>query len=132
MSESFRALGVSEAVQQVLAGRGIDTPFPIQSLVLPEALTGRDILAKAPTGSGKTLAFGIPIVERTSVSEGAPAALVLVPTREPGTQVADERSQIGAATSPRVACAYGAAAVACPAKVARIHILVATPDGSRI
>ena len=128
MSESFRALGVSEAVQQVLAGRGIETPFPIQSLVLPEALTGRDILAKAPTGSGKTLAFGIPIVERTSVSEGAPAALVLVPTRELASQVAEELARIGAAKKLRVAAVYGGAPLPSQAKRAKdAHILVATP-----
>ena len=73
MSHSFRALGVSAAVEQELAGRGIVEPFPIQSLVLPDALAGRDVLAKAPTGSGKTLAFGLPIVERTSAGNGAPA-----------------------------------------------------------
>jgi ATP-dependent RNA helicase RhlE len=128
LSESFRALGVSEAVQQVLAGRGIETPFPIQSLVLPEALTGRDILAKAPTGSGKTLAFGIPIVERTSVSEGAPAALVLVPTRELASQVAEELARIGAAKKLRVAAVYGGAPLPSQAKRAKdAHILVATP-----
>ncbi len=58
MSQSFRALGVSAEVEQALAARGIAEPFRIQSLVVPDALAGRDILGKAPTGSGKTLAFG--------------------------------------------------------------------------
>src|SRR5882757_8249408 len=52
MSDTFRALGVSEAVEQALAARGITEPFRIQTLVLPDALEGRDILAKAQTGSG--------------------------------------------------------------------------------
>ena len=60
----FRTLGVSEAVCELLAARGIDAPFQIQSLVIPEALRGGDVLAKSPTGSGKTLAFAIPIVQR--------------------------------------------------------------------
>ena len=64
MSQEFRSLGVSEAVCDVLASRGINAPFQIQSLVIPEALRGGDVLAKSPTGSGKTLAFAIPIVER--------------------------------------------------------------------
>ena len=59
---------MSEAVCEVLAARGIDTPFQIQSLVIPEALRGGDVLAKSPTGSGKTLAFAIPIVERLDPS----------------------------------------------------------------
>ncbi len=61
---SFRALGVSADVAQALAARDINMPFPIQELVIPAALTGADVLAKAPTGSGKTFAFGLPIVER--------------------------------------------------------------------
>jgi ATP-dependent RNA helicase RhlE len=128
LSESFRALGVSEVVEQLLAGRGIESPFPIQSLVVPEALAGRDILAKAPTGSGKTLAFGIPIVERTSASGSSPAALVLVPTRELAAQVAEELGRIGAPKNLRVASVYGGAPLPAQAKRAKnAHVLVATP-----
>ena len=64
--QSFRALGVSAEVAGALEQRGIVAPFPIQALVLPDALAGLDVLAKAPTGSGKTLAFGLPIVERAT------------------------------------------------------------------
>ena len=60
----FRSLGVSEAVCGLLTARGIESPFQIQTLVIPEALRGGDVLAKSPTGSGKTLAFAIPILER--------------------------------------------------------------------
>jgi len=48
----FRSLGVSEDVSALLAGRGIEAPFQIQTLVIPEALRGGDVLAKSPTGSG--------------------------------------------------------------------------------
>src|SRR6266436_6249222 len=84
MQHSFNALGVSAAVEQALAAIDIVEPFRIQSLVLPDALAGRDVLAKAPTGSGKTIAFGIPLVERVSREGKTPEALVLVPTRELG------------------------------------------------
>ena len=88
--QSFRALGVGPQVERVLAERGIVQPFPIQELVLPDALAGRDVLAKSPTGSGKTLAFAIPIVTRVGCERTQPAALVLVPTRELAGQVSDE------------------------------------------
>jgi superfamily II DNA/RNA helicase len=128
MSQSFRALGVSAPVEQELASRGITEAFPIQSLVLPDALAGLDVLAKAPTGSGKTLAFGLPIVERVSPSAAAPAALVLVPTRELALQVTDELSRIGACKNLRVASVYGGAPLQAQAKRARgAHVLVATP-----
>jgi ATP-dependent RNA helicase RhlE len=128
LSHSFRALGVSAAVEQELAGRGIVEPFPIQTLVLPDAFAGRDVLAKAPTGSGKTLAFGLPIVERTPAGNGAPRALVLVPTRELATQVCGELALIGAPKGIRVEAAYGGAPVGAQAKRLRgAHVVVATP-----
>ena len=88
--QSFSQLGVSARIAQALAARDIHEPFPIQARVLPEALAGRDVLAKSPTGSGKTLSFAIPILERLEPGERKPAALVLVPTRELATQVAGE------------------------------------------
>ena len=81
MTQQFHALGVSDAVCDVLTARGYLAPFEIQQLVIPEALRGGDILAKSPTGSGKTLAFAIPIVEGVDPDGSDPAALVLVPTR---------------------------------------------------
>jgi len=128
MQESFSSLGVSAAVEQALAQRGIMEPFRIQTLVVPDALSGRDILAKAPTGSGKTIAFGLPIVELLNASEKAPSALVLVPTRELALQVADELSTFAGAKKLKVALAYGGTPVGAQAKrLVGAHIVVATP-----
>ena len=125
---TFAALGVSEPVVQALAARGIMGPFQIQELVMPEALQGADVLAKSPTGSGKTLAFGIPIVERTNKEDGAPAALVLVPTRELAQQVVEELDGIAKARGLRIAAVYGGGAVVAQAKqVKGCQILIATP-----
>ena len=90
MQRSFRDLGVSASVDDVLEARSIRRPFRIQTLVLPDALAGLDVLAKSPTGSGKTLAFAVPIVERTAAGDPRPSALVLVPTRELAAQVSGE------------------------------------------
>jgi ATP-dependent RNA helicase RhlE len=121
----FRSLGVSEAICEVLSARGIESPFQIQSLVIPEALRGSDILAKSPTGSGKTLAFAIPIVERDS--HGKPFALVLVPTRELCVQVTEEFALI-AGDSVQVASVYGGVPLKAQAEEAKhAHVIVATP-----
>jgi ATP-dependent RNA helicase RhlE len=126
--QSFAALGVSAPVTEALAARGISHPFRIQSLVVPDALAGQDVLAKSPTGSGKTLAFGLALVERLDSRDGAPGALVLVPTRELAQQVVDELQSIAAAKGLRVAAAYGGAPVAAQAKRVRgAQILIATP-----
>ncbi len=122
----FRSLGVSEAVSNGLAVRGIAAPFQIQALVIPEALAGGDILAKSPTGSGKTLAFAIPIVERLNTDDH-PAALVLVPTRELCAQVTEEFGLI-AGDRVKVASVYGGVPLKAQAQEAKnAHVIVATP-----
>jgi ATP-dependent RNA helicase RhlE len=126
--ESFHALGVSAEVAQALAADDIVTPFPIQSLVVPAALGGGDVLAKSPTGSGKTLAFGVPIVDRISPEAGAPAALILVPTRELAGQVTEALTPIAKSKGLRVEAAYGGTPVHKGAKrIKGAHVLVATP-----
>jgi len=123
----FRTLGVSEALSNGLAARGIESPFQIQALVIPEALSGGDVLAKSPTGSGKTLAFAIPIVERLNPDDPRPWALVLVPTRELCSQVTEEFGLI-AGDRIKVASVYGGVPLKAQAREAKdAHVLVATP-----
>jgi ATP-dependent RNA helicase RhlE len=125
---TFEQLGASAPVVNALARRGIDAPFAIQSLVLGDALAGRDVLAKSKTGSGKTLAFGIPLVERLDASGKRPGALVLVPTRELAVQVAEEITDIAATRYLRVAAVYGGVGISKQTqRAARAHIVIATP-----
>ena len=126
--QSFRGLGVSAPVADALAARSILEPFQIQSLVLPDALAGLDVLAKSPTGSGKTLAFAVPIVERTTTEDARPSALVLVPTRELAGQVTEQLDSIAPVKGLRVAAVYGGVPLRKQADKARTaHVVVATP-----
>jgi superfamily II DNA/RNA helicase len=128
MTQSFTALGVSPAVVEALARLGIQSPFAIQALVLPDALAGVDVLAASPTGSGKTLAFGIPAIDRTAGASGRPGALVLVPTRELASQIVEELEPLARARKLRIAAVYGGTSVTRQAKRAQgAHVLVATP-----
>jgi ATP-dependent RNA helicase RhlE len=123
----FRALGVADAICDALDARGIQAPFQIQQLVIPEALRGGDVLAKSPTGSGKTLAFAIPIVQTVDVDAARPAALVLVPTRELAAQVTEEFGLV-AGRRLKVASVYGGVPLKAQADLAKqAHVLVATP-----
>ncbi len=126
---SFPELGMSEPVARALAARGITTPFPIQTLVIGDALAGLDVLAKSQTGSGKTLAFALPIVERLAASATQhPQALILVPTRELASQVVGEFTDVARAKRLRVAAAYGGISIREQAnRVSTADILVATP-----
>ena len=75
----------------VLSDLGIDSPTPIQSATVPDALAGRDVLGRGRTGSGKTYAFLLPLVSRLSgdgsARPKAPRALILAPTRELASQI---------------------------------------------
>ena len=125
---TFTGLGVSRPVADALEKRGITEPFAIQARVIPDGLSGRDVLAQSPTGSGKTLAFGLPVVERIDPSDRLPAALVLVPTRELAVQVAEELEAPAKARGLAVCAVYGGAPLRPQAKRAQeAAILVATP-----
>src|ERR671936_519961 len=108
-TQSFADLGVSSPVAGALARRGITAPFAIQKLVVADVLAGRDVLAKSPTGSGKTLAFGIPMVDRLDPDGPRQAALVLAPTRELASQIAEEIGGIADTRGLAVAAVYGGA-----------------------
>jgi ATP-dependent RNA helicase RhlE len=126
--ETFAGLGVSEVVADELAQRGIDAPFAVQRMVIPDVLAGHDVLAQSPTGSGKTLAFGVPLVERLKDSDARPSALVLAPTRELAIQIVDDLRPIAHARGLSIAAVYGGAGIVKQARNAgRAHILVATP-----
>ncbi|MCA9022527.1 MAG: DEAD/DEAH box helicase, partial [Planctomycetaceae bacterium] len=86
---SFSQLGLNEKILKDLSKAGYETPSPIQSELIPIAVTGQDCIGQARTGTGKTAAFGIPILEMLDpLSECRnPQALILVPTRELAEQV---------------------------------------------
>jgi ATP-dependent RNA helicase RhlE len=128
MHQSFGALGVSAELDRRLAARGIEQPFPVQSMVVPSALAGNDVLAQSPTGSGKTLAFALPIVQRLDPGEERPAALVLVPTRELAVQVTEELECLAPERGLSVVTVYGGVPLRGQGtRAAKAHVLVATP-----
>ena len=73
-----------------LARLGYEHMTDIQALTLPPALEGKDLIAQAKTGSGKTTAFGLPLLLKLNPRFFGVQALVMCPTRELSTQVADE------------------------------------------
>jgi ATP-dependent RNA helicase RhlE len=125
--KSFADLGISKPVVGALAARNITTPFPVQQMVVSDALDGHDLLVQSPTGSGKTLAFGIPTVESLKPGNGL-AALILAPTRELASQIVDELDSIARARGLRVAAVYGGVGFGPQSNAARrADIVVATP-----
>jgi ATP-dependent RNA helicase RhlE len=126
---TFRELGVSPAASTALEARGYERPLPVQAMVLPDILEGRDILAKSPTGSGKTLAFMVPLLDCLDANKaGRPSALILAPTRELASQIVEESREVAHALALRVCAVYGGVGIQRQARdAARAHVIVATP-----
>ena len=104
----FADLGIDQDLIDVLAERGITTPFQIQSLAIPDGIAGRDVCGRAKTGSGKTLAFGIPMIQRIPKAKpGRPTGLALVPTRELAVQVCRELEPLAAVRGLTFEAIYG-------------------------
>ncbi len=129
----FRDLGVSDTICLALEGAGIYTTFPIQALALPIALGGYDIIGQARTGTGKTLGFGIPLLQRLAAGEPAspksPHALVVAPTRELASQIADDLRMAGSGLGTRVLTLYGGRAYEPQIEALRagVDVVVSTP-----
>jgi ATP-dependent RNA helicase DeaD len=126
--EAFAALGVRPSVLRALAELKFNIPTDIQSLLIPKALEGLDILGQARTGTGKTAAFAIPILQK-AVRGLATQAIVLVPTRELAVQVDAEIQRLGQHTPIRSVPVYGGQKIAAQMKFLRNNpeILVGTP-----
>lgn len=84
----------------------ISKPTDIQTLVIPELLAGKDLIALANTGSGKTLAYALPLVEKIK-ADPKQQAVVLVPTRELAIQVTQVFNQTAAAFNLSAICLCG-------------------------
>lgn len=107
MSKTFADLGLSPELLNSITAAGFVNPFPIQEAVIPLALTGADIIGQAKTGTGKTLGFGLPILNNVKRGSGKAVALVVVPTRELGIQVAEELNKLSSGPDLRVTAIYG-------------------------
>jgi superfamily II DNA/RNA helicase len=133
LSPTFAELGARQETVDALAAVGIVHSFAIQEYAIPIAIRGSDMIGQAPTGTGKTLGFGIPLLERVlAPSEGAdgkPQALVVVPTRELGIQVARDIKAAGGTRGIRVIAIYGGVAYEpqTEALTKGVEIIVGTP-----
>ncbi|MEU5459873.1 DEAD/DEAH box helicase [Streptomyces globisporus] len=118
------------------------SPFPIQELTLPVALSGSDVIGQAKTGTGKTLGFGLPLLERVTVPADveagrakpeqltdAPQALVVVPTRELCQQVTNDLLTAGKVRNVRVLAIYGGRAYEPQVEALKkgVDVIVGTP-----
>ena len=132
-NQTWSDLGIEADICEVLIKRGITSPFPIQTLTIPDALSGKDVCGKAKTGSGKTLAFGIPMIQNLNLDIKASSAslrvLILVPTRELAVQVSEELEPIADVRGLKIAAIYGGANIETQIKTIKkgLDVVAATP-----
>ncbi len=108
----FTDFGLNASILKALAAKGYVEPTPIQAKAIPGVMQGRDLLGIAQTGTGKTAAFALPILHRLAANKKpAPRrgcrCLVLSPTRELATQIADSFRTYGAQLGVSVATVFG-------------------------
>ena len=89
LHKGFNSLMLSKAVLRALDDVGYEIPTPIQAQIIPEMLSGKDVVGQAQTGTGKTAAFALPLLSRINLKTNKPQVLVLTPTRELAIQVAE-------------------------------------------
>ncbi|WNO54163.1 DEAD/DEAH box helicase [Stakelama saccharophila] len=131
---SFSKLGLNRSLVDALAQKGYDTPTPIQAQAIPHLLEGRDLLGIAQTGTGKTAAFMLPSIQRLVAANNRVKPmrcrmLILAPTRELASQIAQSAKEYGRFTKLRIATVFGGVPVARNRRdvASGVDILVATP-----
>ena len=113
---SFESLGLSQPILQALALKEYTTPSPIQAQAIPTLLEGRDLLGIAQTGTGKTAAFMLPSIDRLTQSNKRPQPrscrmLVLAPTRELASQIAESARAYSRFSHMSVATVFGGTSI---------------------
>jgi ATP-dependent RNA helicase RhlE len=117
---TFASFSLHDALQRGIRDAGFTTPRPIQAQTIPAGLEGRDVLGLAQTGTGKTAAFALPLLDRLlRERRRAVRALILAPTRELATQIADEINVLSRHTRLKLAVIYGG--VPQHRQVSRLH-----------
>ena len=108
IDNGFACFGFNKLILNSLESKGYKTPTPIQKAAIPELMLGRDLLGQAQTGTGKTAAFALPLIEKLENNKESNAkVLVMTPTRELATQVADSfKSYSNESTNLRTLAIY--------------------------
>jgi ATP-dependent RNA helicase RhlE len=132
--DNFHGFGLAAPLNAALADLGFARPTPIQAQAIPTLMKGRDLIGIAQTGTGKTAAFALPILhklaaDRRSAPKGGARVLVLSPTRELASQIAESFRDLSGGLSLKIAVVFGGVphGAQIRALAAGLDVLVATP-----
>ena len=129
----FTQFDLDSALLGGIENAGFKKPTSIQELVLPVAMTGKDVLASAPTGTGKTAAFILPaaqhLLDYPRSKPGFPRVLILSPTRELALQTFEQCEKLTSLTKIKSGVITGGVNYGSHKEILTTNtdILVATP-----
>ena len=130
----FTDFGLADPILAALTASGYETPTPIQAQAIPQVMTGKDLLGIAQTGTGKTAAFALPTIHRLAgdrrrTAPHACRSLVLAPTRELASQIAESFSTYAQNLDLRIEVVFGGVSIGKQerALMRGVDVLVATP-----
>ncbi|MEG3224997.1 MAG: ATP-dependent RNA helicase [Methanobacteriales archaeon Met13] len=125
----FEDMELSPKIKKAIRDLGFEETTPIQSLVIPPIMEGKDVIGQAQTGTGKTAAFGIPILEMVDPDDESLQAVILCPTRELAIQVAEEIKKLSKYKKTRVLPIYGGQPIERQIKALKkgVQIIIGTP-----
>ena len=105
----FNEFGLNESLLEGIDASGYENATPVQEMVIPLILAGKDLIASAQTGTGKTAAFLLPIVNKLLASriEDQVNCLVIVPTRELAVQISQNLEGLSYFTPISSIAVYG-------------------------
>ena len=84
----FRGFGFPDWLINRCEELNFSRPTEVQREGFPSIMNGNDVILQAQTGSGKTLLFALPVLSKIDATRAAIQAVIVVPTRELGLQVA--------------------------------------------
>ncbi|GGD59160.1 DEAD/DEAH box helicase [Muriicola marianensis] len=128
---SFKALGLNEALLQAVSDLGFETPSEVQQKTIPILLEDEtDLVALAQTGTGKTAAFGFPLIQKIHSESRTTQGIILSPTRELCLQITNEMHLYSKYVKGlNIVAIYGGASITEQARQIKkgAQIIVATP-----
>jgi ATP-dependent RNA helicase RhlE len=130
----FSDFGLAEPISRALADKGYTEPTPIQVQAIPPVMEGHDLCGIAQTGTGKTAAFALPMLHRLNANpkhrlKYAARALVLAPTRELVSQIAQSFTDYGKYMKLSVTTVFGGVPIPRQERALSqgVDVVVATP-----
>lgn len=129
MNNQFTKFKLDTTIIKSLNDLDYKKPSKVQTEVIPNILSNKDVIVKSKTGSGKTASFGIPICENIDIDNNSVQGLIIVPTRELALQVKEEIGNIGRLKKVRCSAIFGKQSIKeqIHELKQRVHIVVATP-----